>query len=116
MCIVDTLVNSIDNDGVERRYEYRVTKSSFISEDLKLGEVQCYGMEIERKDLVSGKVVNIERDAVKNISTYRHKVQALCNLMRDNLVSPINFIEIAGEYIDNCINDFDNINHNTSIV
>lgn len=116
MYIVDTLSNSTDDNGVERRYEYRVTKSSFIPDDLKIGEVQCYGMEIERKDLVSGKVVNIEREFVKNISTYRHKVQALSKLMCDNLVSPINFIEIAGNYIDDCINDFDNVNHNISII
>ncbi|MBI6873250.1 DUF6514 family protein, partial [Clostridium aciditolerans] len=70
-------------------------------------EVQSYGIEIERQDLVDGKLVNIERDCVKSISPERHKVHNLMKLLYDNNVSPIHLIDVLGDYIDEYIVDFD---------
>ncbi len=110
MYIVDTLSKSLKDNGLERRYEYRVIKSSLKCEDYGVDEIQTYGIEVERKDLQAGKVFNLERDIIKNVSPQIHKVQALAKLLYDNSVSPINFVEILGEYVDQYISDFSSDN------
>lgn len=116
MNIVDTLSKKIVSDGVEYRYEYRITKATILLSEYGINrEVQSYGIEVERKDLVDEKVINIEREIVKNISPQRHKVQELTKLLADNLVSPVNFIEVIGENIDDYIIDYDEVFRDISI-
>lgn len=98
MYIMDTLCKSLNDNGIERRYEYRVIKSNFKGNEYDEEEIQTYGIEVERKDLQGGKVFNLERDIVKNVSPHRNNVQALVALLYENLVSPINFVEILEEH------------------
>ena len=41
-------------------------------------ELQSYGIEIERQDIIKGSIINIERDYVKNISCQRYKRYINC--------------------------------------
>lgn len=108
MMVVENLVRTNGTDKVKYNYFYRLLKSKIsIRYETDTIEVQSYGIEIERQDLVDGKLINIERDCVKSISTQRHKVHNLLKLLYDNSVSPIHLIEVLGEYIDEYIVDFD---------
>lgn len=108
MMIVESMIRNEVCEGIKRNYFYRLTRDTI---SLVLGgdvmEVQSYGIEIERQDIVNGSIVNIERDFVKSISPHRHKVHNLLKLLYDNCVSPIHLVEILGEYIDDYIVDFD---------
>ncbi|MFT8313779.1 MAG: DUF6514 family protein [Clostridium sp.] len=115
MNIVDTLSKSVVDGDTEYKYEYRITKSNIILYDYGVNEVQSYGIEIERMDIVNGKTVNLERDSVYNISPQRYKVQELVKLLYNNDVSPINAIEIIGDYVDEYIVDFDDVIKTISI-
>ena len=116
MNVVDILSKSLSSEGVDYTYEYIVTRNSLkLLDEGVVKEVQSYGIVIERRDNSLGKVFNIERDCVKNISPQRHKVQALAKMLSSNLVSPIHFIEVIGEYIDDYISDYDRLFKETSI-
>ncbi|MDB2097813.1 DUF6514 family protein [Clostridium paraputrificum] len=41
------------------------------------------------------------------MSTQRHKVKGLLNLLYKNEVSPIHLIDIIGEYVDKWVGDFE---------
>lgn len=112
MMVVECITRNENFEGIMKNYIYRLTKNSFsisldaenLSEDKM--EVQTYGIEIERQDILDDCIINIERESVESISPYRHKVHDLLKLLSDNCVSPIHLIEILGEYIDEYILDF----------
>lgn len=108
MVIVESLIKNENLGEAKYNYFYRMVRSeiSLTCEDDPI-EVQSYGIEIERQDVVNGQMVNIERDCVKSISPHRHKVHNLLKLLYDNQVSPVHLIDILGEYIDEYIVDFD---------
>ena len=83
-------------------YSYRLIESDF-------HRGQAYGIEVERQDVIDGNLVNVERDSVKLISPNREKVEFLLDLLKKNNVSPIHLIDIIGEYVDEYVGDFDNI-------
>lgn len=106
--VVENLIRTESRDDVKCVYLYRLLKGSIsITYGVDTIEVQSYGVEIERQDIVDGNLVNIERDCVKSISPERHKVHNLLKLLYDNNVSPIHLIDVLGEYIDEYIVDFD---------
>lgn len=116
MNIVDTFNKSVLNEEIEYKYEYRITKTNINLYNYGItSEVQSYGIEIERKDIINGKIVNLERDGVYNISPQRYKVQELAKILYDNGVSPLNAIEIIGDYSSNYIADFDDVLKSKSI-
>lgn len=111
MIVVECITRNEIIEGMSKNYIYRLTKSNVsISLDIDSNsdsmEVQTYGIEIERQDIIDDSIINIERDSVKSISPHRHKVHALLKLLYDNCVSPIHLVEILGEYIDEYIIDF----------
>lgn len=115
MNIVDTLNASLVVDGIDHRYEYMISKTDITLFELGVKkEVQSYGIVVERRDIAGGKVISLERDSVENVSPQRHKVQALAKLLCENLVSPINFIDIIGEYIDEYTVDYNEMLKQTS--
>lgn len=116
MYVMDTLSKSLNDNGIERKYEYRVVKSSFKSNAFENQELQAYGIEVERTDIIEGRISNVEREIIKNISPHRYKVQALAKMLQENIVSPINLVEILGEYVDDYVRDFDTVIKNVSIV
>jgi len=93
-----TSINS-DSD-VEFRYAYRLTKREFRG-------ITAYGIEIERKDYVGLKSVNLERESVDIISIHRHKVKLLLMKLYSNQVSPVHLIDIVGSYADEHAYEFD---------
>lgn len=106
--VVENLIRTESREDVNHIYLYRLLKGNInITYGVDTIEVQSYGIEIERQDMINGNVVNIERDCIKSISPKRHKVHNLLKLLYDNNVSPIHLIDVLGEYIDEYIVDFD---------
>ena len=99
MYIIDTLYSYIKVENKEIKYSFRMTK-----EKLNLG--QAFGIEVERQDLIEGKVIQVERDFIKRISNKEEKVKELLNLLHTYQVSPIHLVDIIGEYVDNYVYDF----------
>jgi hypothetical protein len=93
-----TAINS--DSGVEFRYAYRLTEKEYKG-------IKAYGIEIERKDYLDLKNVNLERESVDLISIHRHKVKQLLMKLYNNQVSPIHLIEIIGKYVDDHVYEFD---------
>ncbi|ERI94334.1 hypothetical protein HMPREF1982_00969 [Clostridiales bacterium oral taxon 876 str. F0540] len=108
MMIVESMIRNEITEDIKKIYFYRLIKNRI---SLSLGDgrmdVQSYGIEIERQDVVNGSIINIERDSVKSISPHRHKVHNLLKFLYDNCVSPIHLIDVLGDYIDEYIVDFD---------
>lgn len=89
-------------------YYYKITKSNIEMDGTFLPyELQTYGIEIERHDMVDDKLVNVEKNSIKSISPHRFKVDKLLKLLYDNTVSPIHLIDIAEEYVDSFSYDYD---------
>ncbi len=108
MIVIENLCKRVLEDDVKHNYFYRLVKSEMsVSMYGEPTEVQAYGIEIERQDIIEDTVVFIERDCVENISPQRHKVKNLMKMLYDNTVSPIHIIDVLGDYIDSYISDFD---------
>ena len=108
MVVIENLSKKVTEVDVKHNYFYRLVKSeiSVLAYD-EPTNVQAYGIEVERQDIVDDMVVCIERECVKNISPQRYKVKNLIKVLYDNTVSPIHMIDILGDYIDEYIVDFD---------
>lgn len=92
---------AINCDGdVEFRYVYRLIKKVYKG-------ITAYGIEIERKDYIGLKNVNLEREKIDMISIHRYKVKKILMNLYGNQVSPIHLIEIAGAYADENAYEFD---------
>ena len=108
MMIVESMVRNEICEDMRKNYFYRLTKDKV---SLELGqatmEVQSYGIEIERQDILNNSIVNIERESVKSISPHRHKVHNLLKLLYNHCVSQVHLIDVLGDYIDEYIVDFD---------
>lgn len=108
MIVIENLSKKVTEADVKHNYFYRLVKGEMsVSMYGELTEIQAYGIEIERQDVIDDIVVFIERDSVENISPHRHKVKNLLKLLYDNEVSPIHMIDILGDFIDEYIVDFD---------
>lgn len=108
MVVVENLVHVENTDEIRHTYYYRLTKS-----DVKLDliydsiNVQAYGIEVERQDVIDGDLVKVVRDSIECISPYRHKVHNLVKMLHENVVSPIHLTYILGEYVDEYVTDFE---------
>lgn len=102
MKIVEALSLSIENKGKKVMYFYRLTQCQ-----TKTG--QAFGIDVERQDLKDGVLINIERDSVDMISTKEDKVRIILELLYKNNVSPIHLIDVIGAYVDEYVEDFNNI-------
>lgn len=106
--IVESMVKSETVEGGMYEYYYRMIKDNVsLSYGNNTMEVQSYGIEVERHDIVNGAVRDVSVDSIKSISPYRFKVHNLLKLLYDNEVSPVHLIEVLGEYIDEYVIDFD---------
>ncbi|MBU3209338.1 hypothetical protein KPL28_06780 [Clostridium algidicarnis] len=108
MVIVENLCRSELSENGVHIYSYRMTKGNItFSIEGEKTEVQSYGIEIERQDVLDGVVMNIERDALESISPQRYKIHNLLKILYDGRVSPYHFIDIIGEYVDSYVEDFE---------
>lgn len=110
MEIVQTLSKSHIEGTIEYAYQYNLIRNTIEIEVCgKTIEVQGYGIKAIRTHSNSEGIVFQEEDLVKIISPQRHKVQGLIKLLWDNTVSPVHLIDVLGEYIDEFIGDFDQV-------
>jgi hypothetical protein len=106
--IVESIVRKERIGDKDHIYYFKMTKSSIeISETHLPFEMKLYGIEIERQDMISEKMVKVEKDCIKFISPHRYKVHNLLKVLYENIVSPIHLIDIAGEYADDLSCDYD---------
>lgn len=113
MFIVESLERTEYRNNMKCNYIYRIIKDKYAFKKYSVKEVQSYGIEAERQDIINGEIVNIERDMIKYISPHRYKVQNLLKILYDNTVSPIHLIDILGQYVDDYISDFDELLNDT---
>ncbi|MBS5825419.1 MAG: hypothetical protein KID00_16520, partial [Clostridium argentinense] len=109
MVVVETLAQAVEIEkNVEYNYVYKLLESSYgVDVNGKTQIVQAYGIEVEREDVIKGKKVSQCRDFVKYISPKKEKVGNIMKMLYQHLVSPIHLIDVIGEYVDECVNDFD---------
>lgn len=100
MNVVDEYTCINNDTNIEYRYAYRLIKRQY-------NGIPAYGIEIERKDYMNLKNINLEREKIELISTQRHKVKQLLIILYNNQVSPIHLIDIIGSYVDKYVYEFD---------
>lgn len=76
-----------------KNYIYKLTKQNY-------SKVEEYGIEIIREDIDKGKITNIVKENVDNISSDKDEVSDLLGLLSKNQVSPIHLKDIVCDYID----------------
>ncbi len=107
--IIENFISTEKVKQIKYVYFYRLLKGktsiSYSSKDIE--EVSSYGIEVERQDILDGKLINMERDSIQNISPERYKVHNLLKLLHDNKVSPLHLVDVIGDYVDDYIVDFD---------
>lgn len=86
-------------NGIERKYFYKLIENV-------VNKRVFYGIEIERIDFKGTEEIDSFKDSVELISPDEDKVRALLVMLYDNQVSPLHLIDIAGEFIDECVHDF----------
>ena len=110
MVVVESMSRGKIVGDIRHVYFYRLLKSNFtMSSENNIIEVQSYGIEIERQDMVNEELVSIVREDIINVSSQRHKVHNLLKLLHDNIVSPIHLVDVIGEYVDCYCCDYDQI-------
>lgn len=92
-------------NGIERKYHYKLIKTL-------IGKDEVYGIEIERTDYKGDLEIDSYKDSVELISPVESKVKGLLKMLYENQVSPVHLIDIIGEYVDEYVNDFKNIDLN----
>ncbi|EYE88858.1 hypothetical protein Q428_05630 [Fervidicella metallireducens AeB] len=94
--------------GHEFIYRYFLLQSlKEININDKSVEIPSFGIGVVSEELNDGKIINIREDSIEHVSTYREKVLNLIEFIKANEVSPIHLIYIAGEYVDEWVNDYD---------
>lgn len=93
MNIAEEYESKSRDEGIEFDYFYRLIKSNYKG-------MPVYGIEIERKDYIGMKNINIERDKVDMISYQKHKAKEILMKLYRNKLSPIHLIDIIGCYAD----------------
>lgn len=86
----------------EIKYVYKLTQT-------ELNQSQAYGITIEKISMNGDEPIEAYRESVDVISPIRHKVEQLQKILYKAEVSPIHLIDIIGEYVDECVADFDGI-------
>lgn len=115
MVVVESMSRGKITNEMRHVYFYRLIRSNLIiRSESDTMEVQSYGIEVERQDMVNDELVTIVRENICNISPQRHKVHNLLKLLHDNIVSPIHLVDIIGEYVDLYSSDYDEILEGTA--
>lgn len=89
MNIANEYVCNRKDEDMEFNYSYRLIKSNYRG-------MPVYGIEIERKDYIGEKNINIERDCVDLISYEKDKVEDILKKLYKNKLSPIHLVDIIG--------------------
>jgi hypothetical protein len=102
-----TCRNPLENQK-ECLYRYFLIKSNRdIERNDNVVSVPCYGIGIESEITLNGEIVSTYDDTIDAVSSIEEKVLKLITMFRDNNVSPVHLVDIAGEYTDEWVDDFD---------
>ena len=102
-----TCRTSLENQK-ECLYRYYLIKSNKnIERNDNVVSVPCYGIGIKSEVILNGKILSAYDDTINAVSSVEDKVLKLIEMFKDNNVSPVHLIDIAGEYADEWVDDFD---------
>ena len=96
---IEEIVKMKQLGDVEMQYVYKLTQVEY-------NEKEAYGIAVERKDIINGKVVNVVSEEIRIISNIKNKVRSMLEKLSRNEVSVLHLIDIIGEEVDNCVFDF----------
>lgn len=99
MKVINQTIKTLTIEETEVKYIYNISESTFEGQEV-------YGIEIEKSEVLNGKVKDIDREYIEKISLNKSKVEEMFTILAENIVSPIHFIDIMGEEIDKCTFDF----------
>ena len=85
--------------NIEFRYYYRLINKKF-------NGVTAYGIEVERKDYIGSKNVNLQRDKIDVISPEKEDVEKMLVKIWSNQLSPIHLVDVLGAYVDDNVCKF----------
>jgi len=99
MKIVEEYESINKQKNVEFRYYYRLINKEFHG-------ITAYGIEVERKDYIDSKNVNLERDKIDIISPEKEDVEKMLIKIWNNQLSPIHLVDVLGTYVDDNVYKF----------
>ena len=99
MNIVEEYKSINKQKNIEFRYYYRLIYREFHG-------MTAYGIEVERKDYVGTKNVNLERDKIDIISPEKEDVEKMLIKIWNNQLSPIHLVDVLGTYVDDNVYKF----------
>ena len=115
MVVVENMSRGKIVGDMRHVYSYRMVRSDIsMTSDNGTIQVQSYGIEAERQDMLNDEIVAIKRELIYNVSPHRHKVHNLLKLLHDNIVSPIHVVDVIGEYVDSYVCDYDEMLEGTA--
>lgn len=95
-------------DGSAIIYKYFLTQSQKnIHRGSGYDKVTAYGIEATCEKALGDSITNVYADVIECISPNKEKVLELIEFLREHEVSPIHLIDIAGSFVDDCVQDFD---------
>lgn len=97
--LLESLELKKEINGMDTRYMYKIIETDYRGNS-------AYGISVSREYIKDNKVIDVYEDSIKYISPIKDKVEALLETLYKGQVSPIHLVDIAGEYVDNCVNDF----------
>lgn len=100
MVLLSKLETKKTNEEQEIKYIYKLTET-------ERNDEIAYGIVVEKLSIDNNQVIDINRECVELVSPIREKVEKLQKMLYNYEVSPIHLIDVAGEYIDECVLDFD---------
>lgn len=96
------------DDGNVFLYKYFLTQSQKdIYSDSGYTAVIAYGIEATCEKVLDDITMNVCTDAIECISPNKEKVMELIEFLKKHEVSPIHLVDIAGPFIDDCVDDFE---------
>ena len=93
MNIIEEYKSINKQKNIEFRYYYRLINMDFHG-------IKAYGIEVERKDYVGSKNINLERDKIDIISSEKEDVKKMLIKIWNNQLSPIHLVDVLGTYVD----------------
>ncbi|QCX34427.1 hypothetical protein FDN13_12360 [Caloramator sp. E03] len=95
-------------DDREYIYKYYVLETSKeMAINNKKYIIPCYGICIVSEVYENGNMCFSFEDSIEHLTPLLSKVLNLVEYLKNNGVSPVHLIDIAGEFVDEWVNDFD---------
>lgn len=99
-----------DRECIYKYYVLETSKEMTINN--KKFIIPCYGINVVSEVYEGGKMCFSFENSIEHVTPFLGKVLNLIEYLKINGVSPIHLIEVAGEFVDEWVNDFDNKAYN----